>query len=787
MKNRKGKFITLLIFILLVSLSSLFVTSKPALAVASLRLTPDRGGPASWVTLAGIDFPSDTSFTATFEGTTIGSGVTGADGSLNAILQIPSSCTPGPKTIIATAGVESGPAIFIVLPPEISISPDKGGIGTQIQITGKYFIPNTSYSVKFENTSVGSGSANSSGNFTKQITVPSGYSTGKRTITLTYGSNSLTEYFTLLDTAIFLSRFEGIIGVTITVSGTNFLPDEPVNIKFEGTTIASGTSSSDGSFQIAAYVPSGYSPGYKAISATVSNATETEIFKILPGLISISPDSGTVGTTVNVQGYGFNYSENVSIYFKNEIVSDTISSDSGNISASFTVPESPAGTSYVVAKDRFENASPNDVRFKVFPVLQSTGPERGTIGTLISVEGYGFSDNSLVDINLGDATWIHRVKSDSSGSFRDSFEVLEISGGVKRIEATDSQDNSAVAETMFFVEPGVSLDGATSGQIGASFTIQGRGFLSEESDISLYFGDLYLATVQCDKDGSFDFSGSVPQSPNALYQVTARNLHGETITSPSVSSSFIVKPTTVFEQNTGYIGMQISITGTGFKPDTNIEIFWDSPAVSEIISDSDSSGSFTGFFTIPVSDSGAHEVIVSDGVNNESFIWVMESNPPLIPEIISPVSGARIGHRGDQTPTFSWSAVDDLSGVFYNLTIASDELFRNIILAKKHLTNNTYTLTIDESLKKGLYFWRVDAIDGAGNESPWASSSAIQIGSNLYILILGIAVPLLCVIFLIIYHFIFGITSGKRTQIAESRVNSKIEKQAQLEEDKEQQ
>jgi hypothetical protein len=531
-------------------------------------------------------------------------------------------------------------------------------------------------------------------------------------------------------------------------------------------------------------VPSGYSPGYKTISATVSNATDTVKFQILPGSISISPDSGTVGTIVDVQGHGFNYSENVSIYFRNSFVSSTISSDSGNISASFTVPESPAGISYVVAKDRLENASPHDVRFNVFPVLQSPGPQRGTIGTLISVEGYGFSADSLVYISLGEATWSYSANTDSSGSFRDSFKVLEMPGGEKIIKAADSQDNSAVAETMFFVEPDVSLVGETSGQIGASFTIQGRGFLSEENDISIFFGDLYLTTVRCDKDGSFNFSGSVPQLPNALYQVTARNLRGEIIASPSAASAFTVKPTTVFEPDTGYIGMQLNISGTGFKPNTNIELFWDSAEVSETIAVSDSSGSFTGIFTIPAGWSGAHEVIISDGTNNEAVTWTMESTPPPIPVIISPLSGTRIGNQGNQTPTFSWSAVDDPSGVFYNLSIASDELFRNIILTKRNLTTNTYTLTAQESLKKGHYSWRVNAIDGAGNESPWTNAAAIQIGSNFLIIVLGIAVPSLFIVLAVAYHFVFGITSGKRSQIAETRASGRVEKQPQPEVEK---
>jgi DNA-binding transcriptional MerR regulator len=329
--------------------------------------------------------------------------------------------------------------------------------------------------------------------------------------------------------------------------------------------------------------------------------------------------------------------------------------------------------------------------------------------------------------------------------------------------------------------------GTTSGQVGTAFTVEGRGFLSEENNISVFFGNLNLANVQCNKDGSFNYSGTVPQIPGDVYQITARNSHGDTIFASSSSSYFVIKQTVMLEPDTGHVGMQINLKGTGFKSKTYINLSWDSIIVSETIAETDDYGIFQGAFIVPTCNNGVHNIIISDGINNEEATWIMESVPPPMLLPLFPSNGVRIGHLGGQKPTFTWTAVQDLSGVLYNLSIARDEQFTNVILSKEYLSTNTYALTQTESLRKGLYFWRVKAIDGAGNESQWTNPTTIQIGSNLFLWLFGILIPLLLVGLAILSQFKIGFTSKKRKQIAEARNNTKIKKQAQLEEDKKQQ
>jgi hypothetical protein len=48
--------------------------------------------------------------------------------------------------------------------------------------------------------------------------------------------------------------------------------------------------------------------------------------------------------------------------------------------------------------------------------------------------------------------------------------------------------------------------------------------------------------------------------------------------------------------------------------------------------------------------------------------------------------------------------------------------FPSPIISKEGLTGSTYTLAEGEVLSKGTYYWRVKAVDGAGNTAGWTDS-----------------------------------------------------------------
>jgi hypothetical protein len=106
----------------------------------------------------------------------------------------------------------------------------------------------------------------------------------------------------------------------------------------------------------------------------------------------------------------------------------------------------------------------------------------------------------------------------------------------------------------------------------------------------------------------------------------------------------------------------------------------------------------------------------------------METTPPSVPQIVSPKEGSRVGLFDRITPTFEWAAVSDPSGVSYSLQISDQSDFATTPLSKENLVESKYTLTDDEALLRGKYYWRVKAIDGAGNDSGWTQSIQFKAG-----------------------------------------------------------
>jgi hypothetical protein len=102
--------------------------------------------------------------------------------------------------------------------------------------------------------------------------------------------------------------------------------------------------------------------------------------------------------------------------------------------------------------------------------------------------------------------------------------------------------------------------------------------------------------------------------------------------------------------------------------------------------------------------------------------------------------------------TFSWTAVEDPSGVSYILEVSSSPEFTGTVLRKEAMDQTQYTLTSAEALPDGKYYWRVKAVDGAGNESGWTTGHLFTVGGQLWIF--GIILAAVIIIGLIIWRVV---------------------------------
>ncbi|MBI5360033.1 MAG: hypothetical protein HZA48_05565 [Planctomycetes bacterium] len=91
---------------------------------------------------------------------------------------------------------------------------------------------------------------------------------------------------------------------------------------------------------------------------------------------------------------------------------------------------------------------------------------------------------------------------------------------------------------------------------------------------------------------------------------------------------------------------------------------------------------------------------------------------PPAPILYSPADTSQLS--SSPTPTLDWSNVSDLSGVSYEVVVSTEDNFTSTPISQKIVTESQTTIT---ALENGTYYWRVRAIDGADNTSPWSSET----------------------------------------------------------------
>jgi len=217
--------------------------------------------------------------------------------------------------------------------------------------------------------------------------------------------------------------------------------------------------------------------------------------------------------------------------------------------------------------------------------------------------------------------------------------------------------------------------------------------------------------------------------PTGEYSVTAEG--EQTRKEDAGEVTFQIEPEIVLSPTEGPVGVELTVTGRGFAASEDVDITYDGNqlATAEI----NDQGSFEASFLVPESKYGEHKVTAGYGAGNAaSAIFTMESDPPPVPTLISPADRGQLGFISEVAPTFDWSEVSDDSGVRYSLQIATSAdvtasgEFVDPIVSVANLVETSYTLT--EALPLGTYYWIVQAIDDAENESDWSVVHSFRVG-----------------------------------------------------------
>ncbi|MCX6009996.1 MAG: IPT/TIG domain-containing protein, partial [Chloroflexi bacterium] len=517
----------------------------------------------------------------------------------------------------------------------------------------------------------------------------------------------------------------GVIGATVTISE---LTAGSYSIKWDGVAVKQGTLPGGGSVTFT--VPDACGGNHTVtVENPIGNSVFTGSFSVLPS-IGINPNSGVIGDSVTVEGKGFAATESsIKVTYDGTDVKTGVSADSkGSWSTTFAVPSSAKGSHTVDASGSTTKAGDvPDVTLTVSPKI-TPSPVSGDVGTSVSVSGTGFGkDEGGIRVTYDGTDAKTGVSADSKGSWNVTFVVPNSIKGVHTIDASGASTKAdEIPDVTFIVSSAVRIK-PNSGYVGDSITIDGCGFGGSESGITVTLdGSVVKSDITANSEGCWTTSLAVPASTGGSHFIDAYS--ASTAAADVADAKLAILSKMAIEPTEGYVGCDIVVNGTGFGADKELTIKYDNVDVATKLV-TDAKGNFQANVKAPKSLGGKHNITAADaGGTSASGVFMMETTSPSLPQIVSPKDGSRVGLFDRAAPTFDWIDVSDPSSVYYSLQVSSQSDFATTLLSKEDLVESKYTLTDAEALLRGKYYWRIKAVDGAGNDSGWTTPILVKIG-----------------------------------------------------------
>jgi uncharacterized repeat protein (TIGR03803 family) len=185
--------------------------------------------------------------------------------------------------------------VSVGLSPFVELLPNFGKVGKTIDILGQGFTGATG--VSFDGVAA---SFNNVSDTYMTAVVPPGALTGTVTVTTFTASYKSSKIFLVTPQLSSFSPVSGVVGTVVQITGVSLTQTSNVTI---GGKAATFTVISD--TEVKATVPAGAKNGQKICIATAGGTACGGTFTVAPNILSFSPSSGSVGTTVTITGTTF--------------------------------------------------------------------------------------------------------------------------------------------------------------------------------------------------------------------------------------------------------------------------------------------------------------------------------------------------------------------------------------------------------------------------------------------------------------------------------------------------
>ncbi|MBU1754634.1 IPT/TIG domain-containing protein, partial [bacterium] len=623
------------------SLSYITDTGSIFITANIVSITPSSGTIGTSVTMQGSGFEAGQNIKLDVGSSTTNPATqTTAGGTFTVVFAVPTN-EGATTTVLATGAVATASTIFMVQGRITSVNPTQGTVGSSVTISGDGFKKSETIKVEFGTGRSFTTSINEYGEFVNVVFTVDTQVYGTTEIRVTGQASGLiasTSTYKILSDLV-ATPGSGTVGTTINLLGTGFGTLEPIWIDF-GTIVTKVTTngaSSAGLFTTSFTIDT-QPYGLTTVRARCGAGTPDKIIQVQinPNIISVTPSSGSVGTSVTVYGNGYGISEDVRIKFGTNPTIATVSGNAyGSFTATFSVDVQAAGTTTIIAYKQDLIAS-SEIAFVITANSQLVvTPTIGTVGTSITITGSGFGTNEWIKVDFGtDIPYAPALSQASdAGTFSKAFNVNDQKRGNTLITATGSSTAQAVTG-YFFVKPDIIGFTPTIGTVGTIVTVWGSGCANPDTLGIDFGGTTDIVTVATTPYGSFTATFTVDTQVygTTTATVSTNEIKDEPNTKEDLTKTFFIQQAWVtFTPNTGTVGTFVTVAGNGFAGGEGIVVsFGTNPTITT--TNAATNGSFTAIFTVDVQVSGADTLVMAKGTTTLVYIT---DNFTILPQIVS--------------------------------------------------------------------------------------------------------------------------------------------------------
>jgi len=339
--------------------------------------------------------------------------------------------------------------------------------------------------------------------------------------------------------------------------------------------------------------------------------------------IKLDPSTALVGDEITIEGYGFSdEKEIISVTFDGDPIKTSPTTpetdELGSWTATFDVPTKPYGEYVVVAMDEEGVTATTEPKVGATIVLT---PDEGPVGSVVEVEGRGFSaDSYVVRITMAGITCYNtsEIEIDGYGEFMGEFVIPSVAEEDEyTVVVTDGVNFSATDD---FEVIGLSSIEATPmyGAPGAEIAIGGYNFTAiegEEVELVLVNPVTLEETptpeeFETDEYGEFSGTFTVPALMDGDYTLLARQI--DYMINATAEDFRVGLISVIVAPSKGPTGTIVLLAGVGFTGGETWNATMDGEAISQDEEDVNVDGTISHAFIVPTVDVGTYTITVMD-------------------------------------------------------------------------------------------------------------------------------------------------------------------------------